>query len=124
MKKLLLLPLLLVTCFCFGQDAKEIIGKPIKIENILVAENDFPDEMNWENAGKACRNLGIDWRLPTMLELNILYKNKKNVKFKFGQYWSSEESNKIWAVSMGFPIGTMMKFYKSLLNNVRAVKSL
>ena len=42
MKKILLLPLLLVSCFCFSQDAKEIIGKPIKIGNLLVAENDFP----------------------------------------------------------------------------------
>ena len=46
MKKLLFLPLLLITCLCFAQDAKEIIGEPIKIGNLLVAEYDFPNEMN------------------------------------------------------------------------------
>lgn len=82
MKKLLLLPLLIVCCFCFAQDAKEIIGKPVKIGNLLVAENDFPDAMNWDDAKKACRALGKGWRLPSMSELDVLYKKKrKNRKF-------------------------------------------
>jgi hypothetical protein len=42
MKKLLFLPLVLISCLCFVQDAKEIIGKPFKIGNSLVAQNDFP----------------------------------------------------------------------------------
>ena len=91
MKKLLLLPLLLITCFCLAQDAKQIIGEPIKIGNLLVAEYDFPDEMNWDDAKKACRALGKGWRLPTKAELNILYKNRR----KMGKvsdwegYWTS-----------------------------------
>ena len=71
MKKLLFLPLVLITCLCFAQDAKEIIGEPIKIGNLLVAEYDFPNEMNWEDAKKACRTLGKGWRLPSKTELNI-----------------------------------------------------
>ncbi len=58
MKKLLLLPLLMITCFSFAQDAKEIIGKPVKVGNLLVAENDFPKAMYWEDAKKACEALG------------------------------------------------------------------
>ena len=58
MKKLLLLPLLMITCLSFSQDAKEIIGKPVKIGNLLVAENDFPIGMMWDDANKACRSLG------------------------------------------------------------------
>ena len=72
MKKLLLLPLLIVTCFCLAQDAKEIIGKPIKIGNLLVAQNDFPKIMKWDVANAACAKLGKGWRLPTKEELNIL----------------------------------------------------
>ncbi len=45
MKNLLFLTLLLITNFCFAQDAKEIIGQPVKIANILVAQNDLPKEM-------------------------------------------------------------------------------
>jgi len=41
MKKLLILPMLFITIFCFVQNAKEIIGKPITIGNLVVAQNDF-----------------------------------------------------------------------------------
>jgi hypothetical protein len=90
MKKLLLLPLLIVCCFCFAQDAKEIIGKPVKIGNLLVAENDFPKEMNWDDAKKACRTLGKGWRLPSQIESNILFQRKskfENVS-ESGYYWN------------------------------------
>jgi hypothetical protein len=99
MKKLLLLPLLIVTCFCLAQDAKEIIGKPIKIGNLLVAEYDFPDAMNWNDAKEACLTLGKGWRLPTKTELNILYKNRNKIGgFSDEFYWSSTEPSRgiVW----------------------------
>jgi hypothetical protein len=90
MIKLLFLPLLLISCFCFGQDAKEIIGKPIKIGNLFIAQNDFPNTMTYLQAPKACRALGKGWRLPTKKELNILYKNKNKIGgFSENYYWSS-----------------------------------
>ena len=73
MKKLLFLTLLLIASFSFAQNAKQIIGKPVKIGNIYVAENAFPDEMNWADAKKACASLGKGWRLPTKKELDVLY---------------------------------------------------
>jgi len=89
MKNLLFLPLLLISCLCFAQDAKEIIGKPIKIGNLLVAENDFPDGMNWRGAQKACAKLGKGWRIPTKDELNVMYKNKEKIgNFANDWYWS------------------------------------
>jgi hypothetical protein len=92
MKKLLLLPLLMITCLSFSQDAKEIIGKPVKIGNLLVAENDFPIGMMWDDANKACRSLGKGWRLPTKNEFNILYKNREKIGgFRDDIYWSSTE---------------------------------
>jgi hypothetical protein len=94
MKKILFLPLLLISCICFAQDAKEIIGEPIKIGNLLIAQKNFPNEMNWDDAYKACALLGNGWRLPTQEELNILYQNKDEIRgFKSGDYnnflWSS-----------------------------------
>lgn len=91
MKKILLLPLLLVTCLSFAQDAKQIIGKPIKIGNLLVAQNDFPVGMDRHDADKACRKLGKGWRLPTKNELKILYKNRDKIGgFKYFSYWSND----------------------------------
>jgi hypothetical protein len=99
MKKILLLPLLLVSCFCFSQDAKEIIGKPIKIGNLQIAQYDFPNDMNWDDAKEACHALGKEWRLPTKTELNFLYKNKDKIGgFSDDFYWSSTEPSRgvVW----------------------------
>ena len=75
----------------------DIIGKPIKIGNLEVAEKDFPNKMNWEDAKKACENLGRGWRLPTKDELNTLYINKDKIGGFTNNYnsfyWSSTEFN-------------------------------
>ena len=73
-------------------DYKNIIGKPIKISNIEVAQYDFPEEMNWEDAKIFCTNLGKGWRLPTIEELNYLYQNRVAIGGFTGKvYWSSTE---------------------------------
>lgn len=67
-----------------------IIGIPIKIDNLEIAQHDFSDEMNWDDAKAACADLGDGWRLPTEDELNILYINKHKIGgFSDGAYWSS-----------------------------------
>jgi uncharacterized protein (TIGR02145 family) len=43
----------------------KIIGQPIELKGLLVAEFDFPNEMNLNEASIACKNLGQGWRLPT-----------------------------------------------------------
>ena len=69
-----------------------IIGKPFKIGVLEIAEKDFPNQMNWVDAKKACNNLGDGWRLPTIEELDILYQNKDKISgFTNGNYWSSTE---------------------------------
>ena len=99
MKKLLLLPLLFATCFCLAQDAKEIIGKPIKIGKLLIAQYDIPYS-NWSDAKKSCASLGVGWRLPTKIELNTMFMNKDSIRgFAYSgygagfYYWSSTLSN-------------------------------
>ena len=73
-------------------DYKNIIGKPFKIDNIEVAQYDFPEQMNWEDAKIYCTNLGEGWRLPTIEELNYLHKNRRTSgSFTGNIYWSSTE---------------------------------
>jgi hypothetical protein len=68
----------------------EVNGKRIQ-----VAQSDFPEMLNWEDAKKVCENLGHGWRLPTMKELTSMWgelhaQGKGN--FSEANYWSSEES--------------------------------
>ena len=125
MKKLLLLPLLMITCFCFAQDGDEIIGKSIKIGNLLVAENDFPNRMRWEDAKSACMTLGKGWRLPTKKELNYMCQIKDKIpNFTLSDYWSLTEKNE--AAAWRQLIKTCEEDWnsKGTLCKIRAVKSL
>ena len=132
MKKLLNLPLLMIASFCFAQDAEEIIGKPIKIGNILVAENDISEDLNLEDAKKACQALGKGWRLPTYAEMNIIFKNRDKIGgFEENMYWTSSVLNsnlgvsfKFWYSSKNSKLGHKGSSQKSFLLYVRAVKSL
>ena len=102
-----------------------IIGKPIRIGSIEVAQNDFPKTMIWNDAVKACTDLGNGWKLPTKYELNLMYLNKDKIGgFANSYYWSStEDSNDVaWIQSFGY--GYQGNFSKNLtINNVRAVRA-
>jgi hypothetical protein len=75
-------------------NAIEIIGTPIKIGNLEIAQNDFPEEMDWDTAIQSCLDLGDGWRLPNDKELDILYQSKENIRGLNGYYyWSSTEHN-------------------------------
>lgn len=74
-------------------------------QKIQVAENDFPDKMNWKDAMSACAGLGNGWRLPTreeLLEMKWrLYKEGKGNFKNNSIYWSSSQDNssgQIWCV--------------------------
>ena len=77
MKKILVIPLLFACYMSMGQTESSafIIGKPIRIGNLLVAEWDFRNTMTYSDAKRACATLGKGWRLPTGKELdNGIYK--------------------------------------------------
>ena len=111
MKKLLIIPMLLCllifarslschssrtkTILTSNTDYENIIGRPIKLDNLEVAQHDFPKSMNWDDAKAACAKLGEGWRLPTKDELNLLYQNKDKIGgFSAAvSYWSSTEGN-------------------------------
>lgn len=100
-----------------------IIGKPFKIDNLIVAQYDFPIMMNWKDAKKACETLGNGWRLPTIDELNILYKNKDKIGCSaVVSYWCSMElDNFAWAQFFGN--GFEHDYIKKDPYYVRAVRS-
>ena len=73
-----------------------IIGEPIRIGRLEIAEFDFPKHMYWGDAVDACRALESGWRLPTWYELNFLYKNKDKIgNFAPEGYWSSSIVNNV-----------------------------
>uniref|UniRef100_UPI0040473F81 hypothetical protein n=1 Tax=Algoriphagus sp. TaxID=1872435 RepID=UPI0040473F81 len=86
----------IATTSCGGESTEEtvdsasILGDPIKVGNLLVAQNDFPNQMKRADAKKACASLGPGWRLPTNDELDILDQNKDKIGgFGSDGYWSS-----------------------------------
>ena len=93
MKKLLFIPLLFTFYMGMAQtDSASIIGKSIRVGNLVVAEYDFPNAMNWDDAKKACAELGKGWRLPTQAEWGTLYKERNDIGgFTGNKYWSSTE---------------------------------
>jgi regulator of replication initiation timing len=65
--------------------------KTVKIGNLEVMTKDL-GKMEWDDAKRACADLGDGWRLPTRNELNILYINKDKIG-GFEDYggWSSAD---------------------------------
>ena len=57
----------------------DAIGKPIKFDNIEIAQFDIPMNMTWEDACAVCDSLGEGWRLPTLKELKEMYKHRDRI---------------------------------------------
>lgn len=81
-----------------------VLGKPIKLGKLLIAQNSFEEKMTWIDAVNVCAGLGEGWRLPTIEELNFLQKNltkiKNLLKIDARNYWSSSNDNDINKVFM------------------------
>ena len=124
MKILLFIPFLFMCSMVIGQSSK-IIGTPIKIGKLEVAQNDFPKDMNWNDAVKACADLGSGWRLPTKDELYLMYLNKDKIGvYDINAYWSSTEGNKsleMW--EQYFSDGEQRSAGTFWKNHVRGVRS-
>jgi hypothetical protein len=101
-----------------------IIGIPIVIGSLEVAEKDFPNEMNWQSAKNACSNLGDGWRLPSNDELIVLYRNKSKIGILSDElYWSSFQDgmNDAWYTAMND--GAQSSRNKVSIIKVRAVRN-
>jgi hypothetical protein len=72
---------------------------PMTGKEIQIANSDF-NSLTLEEAKKACKELGAGWRLPTIYELEAMYKQlHKNGKGGFNtcydaEYWSSNSTGK------------------------------
>ena len=136
-KRLLTLFFLFVLFFATAQ--KNIIGTPYNLNNLLIAQYDFQNSMTYEDAKYVCSKLGDGWRLPTKYELNLIYKNKDQIKGFVSQlqvqndseyytdpniyYWSGTEHNDIYTWVQGFTNTTIAVTKKTSYLFVRAVKS-
>ena len=101
----------------------------IKIGNLEVMTEDL-GQMPWEDAKKACADLGDGWRLPTKDELNILYVNKVKIggfaedgPDGFAYYWSSTENDSNVAEFKYFGLGKHSTHNSDYVFYVRAVRT-
>jgi hypothetical protein len=85
------------------------------------------DYMTWDEARNACIMLGDDWRLPTISELKMIYKNRLKIggfnRSNWTIYWSNNPLNQedyIWRFD--FQEGKAMYDSKRNFANVRAVR--
>ena len=107
---LLLVYWLVVVEYASGDVTEEKQAKfsTVKIGDLEVMTEDL-GEMSWEDAKKACADLGDGWRLPTKDELNILYENKDKIGgFATGYYWSSTEVDNGTAWDQDFDDGAQV----------------
>jgi uncharacterized protein (TIGR02145 family) len=101
-----------------------IIGIPIKIGKLEIAQHDFETIMEWDDAKMACVALGNGWRLPTKEELNILYQNKEAIGMdSFAFYWSSSVGDLDGVWTQFFFDGSQSLGYKGDAKPVRAVRA-
>jgi hypothetical protein len=83
-----------------------IIGTPIKINNLEIAEKDLPGLYSWNDAKACCASLGEGWRLPTKDELNEIYIKKNEITgLKTEKYCCSTEFDKSYAWMQNFKNG-------------------
>ena len=102
-------------------DGREV--STIKIGNLEVMTDDLGD-MNWDDAMKACADLGDGWRLPNPHELNLLYENKEKIGgFATNFYWSSTEFDNSSAGTQFFGNGGQVNYDEYGTYYVRAVRA-
>lgn len=101
--------------------------EPVAIEGTLcfLVHPTELGEMKWDDAMKACAALGDGWRLPTRVELLLMYENKDvGGGFANDYCWSSTEydSYRAWIQDFGF--GNQFNGGKNYSHYVRAVKTI
>jgi Protein of unknown function (DUF1566) len=119
----------------FQQD-HSLVGKSgshdIKIVNLDRSANyvlevktmDEPDLMTWDAAINAVKKHGSGWRLPTIVELKMIYEQRKSIGgFSGEDYWSSKEQDVNSAWIQGFRLGDQDRYNKQSKLKVRAVRS-
>ena len=90
-----------------------------------IAKKDFPNQMSWYDAKKACADLGNGWRLPTKDEVILIYENKDKIGgIAMIFYWSSTDFNNLSAWIQNFHDGFQFYDFKNNDYSVRAVRDI
>ena len=107
---------------------KKPIQEPILCSNPEMLFEVYPihfRKTNWEDAMKACADLGDGWRLPNRLELLLMYNNQDELGgFALDYYWSSTEYDGFNAWVQVFYDGAQSLNDKDDDNYVRAVRTI
>ena len=135
MKNLLYLGIILILASCGSNESESTASNEstvnvngrevstVKVGNLEVMTEDL-GHMSWDDAKKACADLGDGWRLPTKDELNVLYENKDEIGgFANDYYWSSTETDSGDAWIQSFSKGHQLSDYKELDFSVRSVRA-
>ncbi len=114
-------------------DGVEYELTPIKKQESLILKQQFnfeihPDElgkMSWDEAIEAVKQLGDGWRLPTIIELHLIYNSQLKDKFKTDDYyWSLSEGGLNIAWGFAFYDGDTNINSKNYIYYVRAVRDI
>ncbi len=82
-------------------------------------------KMKWNEAKKTCADLGDGWRLPTRLELLLMYNNQDELGgFANNYYWSSTEFDNVRSWIQYFFNGFQSTYNKNNYTYVRAVRDI
>jgi hypothetical protein len=88
-----------------------------------IADKSTEKLMTWDDAVEYVKNLGSEWRLPTLVELTQIYDSKND--FDVCYYWSSDEVMINYARAQNFTNGNQNFFNKTYdFLYVRAVKDI
>ena len=92
--------------------------------DFIIAENDCPNAMSWNEANKLAIQMGPGWRLPDQKEIFSMKAHKDILGLNKSNYWTIEEEGSL-AFSKGFKWYAASRFViKSSRCYVRFVKSL
>ncbi len=89
--------------------ASDVIGNPIVIGNIEVAERDLTElngaDLKLVNANRLAKKMGKGWRVPTREELTTMYQNVTMIpNLRMNAFYMSSETfgkNAVWIQSFG-----------------------
>ena len=102
--------------------------EPMLCNHPAISFEVYPDnlgEMTWDEAKKACDDLGDGWRLPNRLELLLMYNNQDELGgFANLNYWSSSENANANAWYQYFSNGSQFNYPKNHNFYVRAVRTI
>jgi hypothetical protein len=129
---LILAFIVIISTSCNNGNSKKqggIVVSENEFGGIVVSEQDL-GILNWYEAMNLSKSLSIngyyDWRIPTLQELDLVYKNlhKKGIgHFCEGDYWSSSEVDSIYAYGLGFSDGSSVGGIKKNKRHVRVVRT-